>query len=94
MTKKWLGHFMQKMTKNDWKWHKMTQKMIENETGDKNILKRSEKKSKGLQMIKNDKKWQSVIMRKNDKKLLKMTKKATQIRSKTDVIPKYLLFNL
>ena len=23
-----------KMTKNDWKWHKMTQKMIENATGD------------------------------------------------------------
>ena len=85
---------MQKMTKNDWKWHKMTQKMIENETGDKNILKRSEKKSKGLQMIKNDKKWQSVIMRKNDKKLLKMTKKGPQMRSKTHVILKYLLFNL
>ena len=65
---------MQKSTKNDGKWHKMTQKMIENETGDKKILKRSEKKSKGLQMIKNDKKWQIVIMTKwqkntqNDKK--------------------------
>ena len=85
---------MQKMTRNDKKWLKMTQKMIENETGDKNILKRSEKKSKGQQMIKNDKKWQSVIMRKNDKKLLKMTKKGRQMRSKTDVILKYLLFNL
>ena len=33
-------------------------------------------------------------MRKNDKKLLKMTQKGAQIRSKTDVILKYLLFNL
>ena len=94
MTNKRLSLLMQKRTKNGRKWHKMTQKMIENDSGNCNIIKRSEKKSKGLQMIKNDKKWQSVIMRKNDKKLLKMTKKATQIRSKTDVIPKYLLFNL
>ena len=34
------------MTKNDWKWHKMTQKMIENETGDWKVLEKSEKKSK------------------------------------------------
>ena len=33
-------------------------------------------------------------MRKNDKKLLKMTQKGAHIRSKTDVILKYLLFNL
>ena len=33
-------------------------------------------------------------MRKNDKKSLKMTQKGPQIHSKTDVILKYLLFNL
>ena len=32
--------------------------------------------------------------RKNDKKLLKMTQKGPQIRSKTNVILKYLLFDL
>ena len=47
---------MTKMTKslnakNDKKWLKMTQndtKMIENATGEQNVHKRSEKKSKGL----------------------------------------------
>ena len=34
--------------KNDKKWQKMTQEMIVNETGDWNILERTEKKSKGL----------------------------------------------
>ena len=33
-------------------------------------------------------------MRKNDKKSQKMTQKGPQIRFKTDVILKYLLFNL
>ena len=61
---------MRKMPKNDWKWQKMTQQMLENETGDWNILERTQKKSKGLSMVQNDKKWQSVIVRKmteNDK---------------------------
>ena len=44
-------------------------------------------------MIKNDQNWQSVIMRKIDRKLLKMTQKGPQIRSKTNVILKYLLLN-
>ena len=58
------------MPKNDKKWQKMTQQMLENETGDWNILERTQKKSKGLLMVQNDKKWQSVIVRKmteNDK---------------------------
>ena len=61
---------MRKMPKNDWKWQKMTQQMLKNETGDWNILERTQKKSKGLIMVQNDKKWQSVIVRKmteNDK---------------------------
>ena len=61
---------MRKMPKNDWKWQKMTQQMLKNETGDWNILERTQKKSKGLSMVQNDKKWQSVIVRKmteNDK---------------------------
>ena len=47
MTNKRLSLLMQKMTRNDWKWQKMTQKMIENDSGNCNIIKRSEKKSKG-----------------------------------------------
>ena len=44
--------------------------MIVNETGDWNILERTEKKSKGLLLVKNDKKGQTVIIREmteNDK---------------------------
>ena len=48
----------------------MTQWMIVNETGDWNILESTEKKSKGLFVVKNDNKGQNVIMREmteNDK---------------------------
>ena len=48
----------------------MAQWMIVNESGDWNILERTEKKSKGLLVVKNDNKGQSVIMREmteNDK---------------------------
>ena len=38
----------EKITENYKKWHKMTLKMIENEAGDWNKIKRTEKKSKGL----------------------------------------------
>ena len=61
---------LKKCPKNDRKWQKMTQKTIVNKTGDWNILETTEKKSKGLLMVKNDKKWQSVIMKEmteNDK---------------------------
>ena len=47
------------MTENDRKW----QRMIVHETGEWNIVERTEKKSQGLLMVKNDKKWQSVIMK-------------------------------
>ena len=80
MTKKWLGHFVQKMTKNDWKWHKMTQKMIENETGDCNSPEKSEKSQ-------NDCKWSKMTMchheQKMTKKLLKMSLKGPHKRSES-----------
>ena len=65
----------------------MTQQMLENETGDWNILERTKKKSKGLSMVQNDKKWQSVIVRKNDRKWQTMTQKGPRICSKIDVTP-------
>ena len=61
--------------KNDLKWHKMTKKRFENDVNDLDTLKTSEKQSKWLYMIKNDKKWQSVIMMKNDEEWQKMTQK-------------------
>ena len=75
---------MRKMPKNDWKWQKMTQQMLENETGDWNILERTQKKSKGLSMVQNDKKCHC---EKNDRKWQTMTQKGPRICSKIDVTP-------
>ena len=63
------------MTKNDWKWHKMTQKMIENATGNLNILKRSEKKVKRTV---NDQKWQKLTKCHHEKKWQKITNDDTK----------------
>ena len=69
----------QKKTENDAKWDKMTQKMIENETGDWNVPEKSEHSQ-------NDCKWSIVTMchheKKMTKKLLKMSLKGPQKRSK------------
>ena len=65
----------QKNEKNDLKWHKMSKELFENDANDLNTLKTSERQSKWLHMIKNDKKWQSVIMTKSDKEWQKMTQK-------------------
>ena len=53
----------------------MSKELFENDANDLNTLKTSERQSKWLHMIKNDKKWQSVIMTKSDKEWQKMTQK-------------------
>ena len=70
--------------KNAKKWQKMTQQMLKNETGDWNILERTQKKSKGLSMVQNDKKCHC---EKNDRKWQTMTQKGPRICSKIDVTP-------
>ena len=60
-----LSHFEGKW-QNDWKWHKMTLKMIEKDMNEWNWLKTSEKKWKGLEIIKNDKVSSWEKMTKND----------------------------
>ena len=76
-----LSHFEEKW-QNDWKWHKMTQKMIEKDMNEWNWLKTSEKKWKGLEIIKNDQKWQIVITGEKWQKWPKMTIKGSKICSK------------
>ena len=53
----------------------MTLKMIEKDMNERNWLYTSEKKWKGLEIIKNDQKWQSVIM---GEKWQKMTENDTE----------------
>ena len=65
--KEYASVLLKKKPKNDRKWQKMAQWMIVNETGDWNILERTEEKSKGHFVVKNDNKGQSVIMTENDK---------------------------
>ena len=76
-----LSYFEEKW-QNDWKWHKMTLKMIEKDMNEWNWLKTSEKKWKGLEMIKNDQKWQIVITGEKWQKWPKMTIKGSKICSK------------
>ena len=67
------------------KWLKMTQmtlKMIEKDMNEWNWLKTSEKKWKGLEIIKNDQKWQIVITGEKWQKWPKMTLKGSKICSK------------
>ena len=67
------------------KWLKMTQmtlKMIEKDMNEWNWLKTSEKKWKGLEIIKNDQKWQIVITGEKWQKWPKMTIKGSKICSK------------